>query len=392
MSRGWVSAWALATAILAGATYYSAATVTHGFIAYYAAARLLTHGFLGPGAYDDVWFGAFLQQLTGTSIRDIFTPNPPSMALMALPVAAFEHGFARALWLSGSVVLFAAAVFALASERGKDGTVPVAALVLAMLAPAVFTNIRIGQGYLIIFALLGAAVVWLSRQASIAGGALLGFALGLKLSGTALVLVLAAERRWRALAAAGAAALAPVLAVTPFIDKTLWFQYPDIVREFVQRPAGSVTAYQTTLSLFRRICVADPEWNPSPAASCEPLAFVAPYALVGLAALLTLLFVHRSPHARAGLAAGVALTLLALPAAAEAHFVLLGIPLLLVPMKTAEIAAIALLLVVPLEITAERFTAGWSVLLAYPRLYAAWLLWAVCLRQLITSSLHSKAQ
>lgn len=391
MGRGWVPAWGFATAVLAAATYYSAATVTHGFIAYYAAARLLMNGQLGLNAYDQAWFGGYLQQLTATSIRDIFTPNPPTMALMALPIAALDHSVARGVWLFASVALFVAAVFALARERGDGGTVPVAALLLAMLAPAVFTNIRIGQGYLIVFALLATAVLWLLRQRQIAGGVMLGIAWGLKLSGTPLLLLLAAHRRWRAIMAAGAAAITLLVIVTSFIDVAMWWQYPDVVAEFVRRPAGSVTAYQTTLSLFRRICVADPVWNPAPAASCEPVAFVLPYALIGVAVGVTLLLASRAQVTRAGLAAGVVLTLLALPAAAEAHFVLLGIPLLLVPLKPLELVVVAVLIAVPLEFTAERFTTGWWVLLAYPRLYASWLLLAVCLRQLITSSLHSKA-
>ena len=59
----------------------------------------------------------------------------------------------------------------------------------------------------------------------------------------------------------------------------MWWMFPDVVRDFVQRPSGSVTAYQTTLSLFRRLCIADPVWNPSPAATCEPIAFVIPSVL-----------------------------------------------------------------------------------------------------------------
>ena len=35
-------------------------------------------------------------------------------------------------------------------------------------------------------------------------------------------------------------------------------------------------------------------------------------------------------------------------------------------------------------LTAERFTAGWLVLLAYPRLYAAWLLWAASAREIFS--------
>ncbi len=270
------------------------------------------------------------------------------------------------------------------SVRATVGQLPVAALLLALLAPAVFTNIRIGQGYLIVFALFAAAVIAFARRRDALGGVALGLLLGLKTSGTALVVVLAVQRRWRALAVAAVVAAALALAVTPFIDAAMWWQYPDVVRAFVQRPSGSVTAYQTTLSLFRRLCVADPVWNPSPAASCEPIAFAIPYALLGVALVITVLAVQRAPQSRTGLVAGAVLSLLALPASAEVHFVLLGIPLLLIPLRPIELAIIAFLLIVPLEITAEKFTTGWWVLLAYPRLYAAWLLWAASIRETAT--------
>jgi hypothetical protein len=65
------------------------------------------------------------------------------------------------------------------------------------------------------------------------------------------------------------------------------------------------------------------------------------------------------------------------------HFVLLGLPLLLVPLPGPALAGIAFLVLVPLEITAERFTSGWAALLAYPRLYAAWLLWAAGIKELL---------
>ena len=380
--RGWVPAWGVAIAILAAFAIYSAASVTHGFIAYYAATRLLIDGALGPNAYDDAWFGAYLQQLTGTAIREIFTPNPPTMSLMALPIAAFDHRTARAIWLSVSVALFVTAVYALARDREqREGSVPLPQLLLAMLAPAVFTNLRLGQGYLIVFALFAFAVLWLAERRDGRGGAALGLVLGLKLSGTALLVMLAVQRRWRALAVAGAVAVALALVVTPFIDAAMWWQHPDVVRGFVQRPSGSVTAYQTTLSLFRRLCVADPVWNPTPAASCEPIAFAVPYTLLAIALVITIVVVSRSQDPRVAAIAGTVLSLLALPASAEVHFVLLGIPLVLIALRPWELAIIAALLIVPLEITAERFTTGWGVILAYPRLYGAWLVWAASLRR-----------
>jgi hypothetical protein len=64
------------------------------------------------------------------------------------------------------------------------------------------------------------------------------------------------------------------------------------------------------------------------------------------------------------------------------HFVLMGIPLLLLTLRPWELTIIGTLLIIPLEITAEKFSTGWWALLAYPRLYAAWLLWAASLREM----------
>lgn len=77
-----------------------------------------------------------------------------------------------------------------------------------------------------------------------------------------------------------------------------------------------------------------------------------------------------------------ALSVLTLPAIAEPHFVLMAIPLALLRLSIVETIVIGALLIVPLEWTAERFTSGWSSLLAYPRLYAAWLLWMASIREL----------
>ena len=64
----------------------------------------------------------------------------------------------------------------------------------------------------------------------------------------------------------------------------------------------------------------------------------------------------------------------------------MAIPLALLRLRIVEVAVIAALLIVPLEWTAERFTSGWWVVLAYPRLYAAWLLWAASIRELRAES------
>jgi hypothetical protein len=150
----------------------------------------------------------------------------------------------------------------------------------------------------------------------------------------------------------------------------------------VNRPASSVTAYQTTLGLFRRLCVADARWNPTPAADCAPIAFIIPALVNGGATLLTMFLALKAARPEPWLAAAAALSVLTLPAVEEAHFVLMAIPLALLRLSIVETMVVGSLLLVPLEWTAERFTAGWWALLAYPRLYAGWLLWGLSVREL----------
>ena len=67
--------------------------------------------------------------------------------------------------------------------------------------------------------------------------------------------------------------------------------------------------------------------------------------------------------------------------AEDYHFAVLAVPIVLLLSTSARvwpwIGLVAMLLLLPLRLTAFRFQDGWLSLLAYPRLYAAWLLWAV---------------
>jgi hypothetical protein len=376
----------VAAMILAIFTVVSAGSMTHGFVSYYTASRLLVSGELGPRAYDDQWFGEQVKEQTASNVREIFIPNPPTMAVMALPLVRLDAERARAAWLIASLLVFIASIAALVKYqalRNRDVSIPV--LLLMMLSPAVFTNLRIGQGYLIVFALFTATALLLIKQRDRAAGICLGLLLALKTSGVAIVFLLISTRRWKALAAAGITAAILAIAITPFIDAAMWAIYPSQVNAYVARPASSVTAYQTTLSLTRRLCVADPQWNPSPAAGCASMAFIVPALLIGSATILTIVLAMRSRRVEPWVAAGATLSVLSLPAVAEPHFVLMAIPLALLRLQLLELVVIAALLLVPLELTAERFTAGWAVLLAYPRLYGAWLLWAASVRELFAA-------
>ncbi|MCI0433802.1 MAG: hypothetical protein L0271_09130, partial [Gemmatimonadetes bacterium] len=91
----------------------------------------------------------------------------------------------------------------------------------------------------------------------------------------------------------------------------------------------------------------------------------------------------------------ICLSVLAVPVAGEHHFVVLGIAVMLVWRVTIDAPPLSAwrrwgrwmvfgaLYLVPLEITAFRFTEGWSALIAYPRLYAGWFLWGVTIAEML---------
>ena len=368
---------------------YSAWTVTHGFVAYYGAARLLADAQLSSVAYDDAWFGAFVRAITGTSVREIFTPNPPTMALMAAPIVWLDHGSARIIWLFASLTALAAASYALLGYRERAG-LPFTALVIALvlLNPSTVANLRTGQGYLFVFALLTGAALAVIGGHDRRAGVLLGIAFALKATGLPLVLLLFINRRWRAIQAFVVVVIAIVGVTALLVETEMWWRYPSVVTEFVRRPSGSVTAYQTTLGFFRRMCIADAQWNPNPPASCGSMAFIVPQVIFAAAMLTTIVLSRRAP-APLWVAAAVCLSELQMPAAAEPHFILFAAPVALLTMSPLLLGIFAFLFLIPLAVTAQVFTDGWWIFAAYPRLYAVWLVWAVAIAASIRGYRHS---
>jgi len=339
---------------------------THGFAAYYTAARLLLAGELDARVYDDQWFGAQVRQQTQSGVIEIFGPNPPTMALAAAPLAAFDHRTARTIWILGSLALLALGAWSLVRliESGEArGAVLIA---LLLLSPSVFANLLDGQIYLSLFALLVAVSLALLKKYDVIAGVLLGIALATKTSGAPLLLLLIVLRRWRAAGAAVITVGALAGAVWVTSGSAIWGRYPAYVAEFIARPASTVTAYQTTRGFLKHVCP-----------GCTPLS--ADALMVGIVVVTAVLIWKREVLDQLALAATVTLSILILPIAEDTQFVLLGVPLALwmsvENVSRAMLLAVGILLIVPSAWTIHAFATGWSSLLAYPRLYAAWLLW-----------------
>jgi len=371
------------TLLVAYTIIFSAGRTTHGFIAYYAAARALVDGRFGPWIYDDARFLAYVQQLSQSQVLEIFGPNLPTMSALAIPFALLDPHTARIVWLALSLVLLAMSVGALAGDALAQHSRFVALTVaLVMLSPAVLANLISAQAYIILLALL--TVAYLRRNQQRLAGAALGAAFVLKSTVSPWLALLPFLRRWPTFLAATATIAAVVICTAPWVGLDSWSTYPGYVWRFVHGPATGVTAYQTTEGFFRHMCVGFPGEGASISAVCAPIASLAPTILIACAWLATLL-VARGVRPRDWIPAAVCLTVLSAPIAEDHHFILLAIPIFWI-LRTAPprwgLPVFAILFAVPARLTIHKFTTGWSSLLAYPRLYAAWLLWGLALNSM----------
>ncbi len=178
----------------------AAVTETFGFPAAYSAARLVILRDRSGNLQDWNWFRAQTQRF-GFKATDVFYGNPPSAALVMLPIASLSPSKARVVWTWFSLGLWATGIALLGSRLFVDGTssryvaIP-ALLCLGTLYAPLRANVEEGQTYVFAFALQSACCwFWMMRRpaaAGVFGGALLG----LKGYGLPFIIFAALRRDW----------------------------------------------------------------------------------------------------------------------------------------------------------------------------------------------------
>jgi len=159
----------------------AAVTETFGFPAAYSASRLVALHDRSGNLQDWDWFRAQTRRF-GFKATDVFYGNPPSAALVMLPIAALPPGQARVVWTWFTLALwiFSAGLLGsrlITSEAASPWIVAPALLCLATLYAPFRANVEEGQTYVFAFALQSACCwFWLRQQPTMAGafgGALL---------------------------------------------------------------------------------------------------------------------------------------------------------------------------------------------------------------------------
>jgi alpha-1,2-mannosyltransferase len=332
----------------------------------------------------------------GFSAQGKFSPFPPATALISAPLALLPPQDAlRALTvLNLCAVLLAIVLLARIAEMGW----PVAALVVLLGGQGLANAFRFGQMYIILSAVIIAG--WgLARNGNrLAGGILLGIFIPIKYYPAAFIPYYAAKREWRTVAGmmlgAGIAAAA-AWAVMGTEVHLLFFR--SVMGEHLQ---GHLTlqdpfspSFQSFPALFRRLFVSDAARNPSPLFDAPLLARILAAAMTALVFILLVRGLQRWRDRRSVQREDTVFalwgigTLLAAPATATYHMVLLWLPVLLLVVTARTFPrnrGLTLLLLgaygcigfLPLS-WFRSLDGGWTTFLAYPRLALLAVLFAL---------------
>jgi hypothetical protein len=336
-------------------------------------------------AYNDAWFGARVQELV-PGVFDVFAPNPPTRVLLCAPFAVFDYVTARVLWTILSLAIVTAAVGWLAWETRLGGAWLAGAIVFVLLYQPLWANTRYAQAYALLLGLL--VVAWsayLRGRERLLGLGLAGLVV-VKLAMPFLWLLILAQRRLAALGWALFAVALACLASLLLLGVDTWLAFLGRLADVHASASLAVTAYQTQMGLLRHLFTRDAQWNPAPLLEAPALA-------VGLGALSIVvavgLTVYRSVNVTRSAPAFAAFVVLGVVFNAKAvdyHYLLLLVPIaLLVAQVRAQVAswpwlvlgAAMTLIAVDLPYRSPRLADGVWALLAYPKLYGAWLLWGL---------------
>ncbi len=364
----------------------SAKKLTHGFAAYYTASRLVIEHRSGSSFYDDEAFHAEVSQMTHGQVNDIYWANPPTAALMFMPLAPLPIGMARIVWSGALLIsLFCAVAILDVGIFGKPleaRTFFIATSLLFFSAP-VAANFQFGQVYLLLLIFYAVALLGLQRGQDRLAGLFLALPLVFKASGLPLLLLLIMHKKWRALIWTGLLLATILLLSVPLVGLSTWRVYLfSVLPGFLSDPVITATAYQTVPGFTRHLFVYDPIWNPNPLVHWPTVAslfsVLVTIALVGVASRWS-----RKSSSLKLFCLGLILSVILVPAAEQHHYVLL-LPAAMLAVRSRRVPKVLLSVAVvliawPLNYVENTMVQGWGALLAYPRLYGAILLFVALL-------------
>jgi hypothetical protein len=367
----------------------SSAGETRGEIAaYWTAARLVSEKAPVERFYDDEAFRSSMHAL-GIAQNDIWYPNPPTTALVFLPFAGLSYETARMAWLALSSVLTLATVAWLAHAARLRGAFLVVFVLFGLHGQPVIANLRHGQIYALVTALIAVAAAGVRDARSWAFGGALGVLAGLKLAGSHLWLLTVPKRiRPAFLWGLATAGIAVALSI-PYVGVAGWRAFFSVPARIARDTSFSVTAFQSLGGLLRRLFVPEAAWNPRALFDAPLLAGTLAIASQVLLVGIVLSLAFRGRDWTLTFSAAVLAGLVASPFSQDYSYSQSVVPVALIlaalqecPRPGPVLAALGALFLIGGSNwhKAMALQEGAAVLLAYPKVYGALVLLLLALR------------
>ena len=384
--------------------------LSYGYASYYTAARLVRDGAETDRFYENRWFLDHSIEMGFVETPDIFFVNPPPTALLLLPFSDLSPEHADVAWTLLNVlmlVIAAAIIFDTLAVTGmhiaRGSALFWAFVALIAVYNPIWENIFFGQVYvlLLLFLTLAMRAYVLDQRRRL--GVWLGLMFAAKTAGGLLWGMLILDRRFRSLGWGAVTILVVLLAASPLLGFTMWWEYVDRLPGLFNQPWSGVTAYQTTTSFIHHNFHVEPRSNATPIADLPaivaPLSTAINITIFGLAALAGWALQREMDGRRLRLARFGLMSALMVPLQplGEEHHYVLALPSVLsaLCLGLAEPAGIrrgvmlllatigALLIAVPLHHTHPSLGPGFRAVFAYPKLYGGLLIAGAMTVQLV---------
>ncbi len=387
-----VSLWILVAVLLVNFVRHAAlgaTSRTHGFIAYYTLARLVAEGTnIAPSYNYSPWFQSQMDRFQ-PGISDV-NYNPPTTALLLLPFSDLEYEQARVAWTLLGVIALVVAGGWLLGALHLGGWYTPALVGLVLMYEPLLANFRLGQAYVLMFALLVTAWAAYHYERESLLGIVIGLLFVFKLVGLFLWLLLAVQGRWRTIALGIATVLLLLLGSLPWIGLSAWQAYIPFMISVASEPGRAVTAYQDVSGFFSHLLTFDALWNSTPLVNLPGLSAWLSWLTFGVMVAVSVYWARRLRGAQADLIFGafVVLGVVLGPLALDYHYALLLVPIGILVARLKRQASVwhwvflalaSVLIAADLPYRSPGLAVGALALLAYPKLYGACLLWGLSL-------------
>jgi hypothetical protein len=382
----WVLLAAAVSLFLVRTVIPATSVLTSGFLACYVGGQMVKNREPGDHLYDEKLFLARSAQVSGGQARDVYSPDPPPLAVACLPLAYLQPTNARYAWIWVNVLILGLAIALIATQFSRPPQLLTITLLTALFTLAAPARDQFFQGQLYGLLLLLHVVGWRAyiRRRDALAGAALGLAMVLKVSGWPIGLLMIAQRRWTAVGWAAIAALGVAIITLPWVGVDAWrAEFLSGIPKVLGSSAATLTAYQDTAGFWQHWFRYDAQLNPSPLIDAPWLATILTLATTGIACIA--LVVRKCPT-YASFGAAVALIELLSPAAEQYHYTVLLLPLAILwrdawlyRSKVALGAAVVATFLIGWPIHYKAPHSAWAFLLSYPRYFGGWILFVTLL-------------